>query len=353
MVDIQFQQTPEETPGALKLFTIRLVINSIQRVRQLFDKIIVERSTDSTDGTDGTWDELTTPGTRIPLIQNARNYTYTDHDGRATYWYRIKYLNSRTGRVSPASAAQQGIPSPALSIISVEELITNYLFGLDLTDDSGTMFPDSLFQHYIEAATQYVQDKLDIVLPATQILDERHDFIRQDYNKFVWMQLDCVPVISIERVRMVLPTNQQIIDYDLSWIYPDKDSGHVEIVPNGNQLLLGSGTWLQSGLSLQDYIPQVFRVDYTAGFRKVPADIKDAIGMIASLGPLNIAGDLIGGPGIASQSISLDGVSQSINTTSSATNAGYGARVIQYTKIFKDMWPTLKGRYHPLRFSVV
>lgn len=354
MVDIQISQLPENTPAALKLFTIRLVINSIARVRQLFDRIKVYRSVDSTDGLDGTFTELTTGSSRIPLIINARNYTYVDPAGNADYWYRISYFNTRTGHESPMSQAQLGTPSPALSIIGVEELITNYMFGLDLTDDSGTQFPDALFQHYIEAATQYVQDKLDIVLPATRFLDERHDFYKEDYNKYVFMQTINVPVLSLERVRMVLPTNQQIIDYNLDWCHVDKDAGHIEIVPGSGQITLGqTGAFLPLVFGGQKYLPQAFRVDYTAGFERIPADIKDVIGMIASAGPLNIAGDLIGGPGIASQSISLDGVSQSINTTSSPSFGGYGARILQYAKILKEAWPVLKGRYHPLRFTAI
>lgn len=354
MADIQIQQIPENTPAALRLFSIRIVINNIPRVRQLFDQIKVYRSTDSTDGIDGIYTELTTPGTRIALLTEGRNYTFLDRNGQATFWYRIAYYNSRTQEESPPSAAQLGVPSPALSILSVEELKTNYLFGLDLTDDSATPFPDSLFQFFIESATQYVQDKLDVTLPITIILDEKHDFIRQDYNKYIWMQLLNIPVQSVERIRLILPTNQTVLEYDPTWVHVDNEAGHVEIVPGAGQLTLGqTGAFLPLVFGGQDYLPQAFHIDYTCGFQKVPADIRDCIGMIASFGPLNIAGDLIGGPGIASQSISLDGISQSINTTSSPSFAGYGARILQYQKILKDLWPVLKGKYHPFRMVVV
>ena len=79
------------------------------------------------------------------------------------------------------------------------------------------------------------------------------------------------------------------------------------------------------------YIPDVFRIDYTAGFGKntdplavspaqpkldkIPGIIKDVVGKLAAAGPLNIAGDLLGGAGIASQSIGIDGLSQSSNRT--------------------------------------
>jgi hypothetical protein len=63
------------------------------------------------------------------------------------------------------------------------------------------------------------------------------------------------------------------------------------------------------------------------------------------MGPLNIAGDLIAGAGIATKSLSMDGLSQSISTTASATNAGYGARILQYNKHIEESMKTLKAYY--------
>ena len=66
---------------------------------------------------------------------------------------------------------------------------------------------------------------------------------------------------------------------------------------------------------------------------------------------LNIAGDLIAGAGIATQSISIDGLSQSVGTTSSATNSGYGARVIQFNKELKELMTTLRAKYKIIGFG--
>lgn len=52
----------------------------------------------------------------------------------------------------------------------------------------------------------------------------------------------------------------------------------------------------------------------------VEEDLKAAIGMVAALLPLDVAGDLIAGAGIATISTSMDSLSQSLGTTSSATN---------------------------------
>lgn len=73
--------------------------------------------------------------------------------------------------------------------------------------------------------------------------------------------------------------------------------------------------------------------------------ILKAIGLIAAISPLDIAGDLIAGAGIANFSVGVDGLSQSIGTTASATSAGYGARIISYQTQLKQLMPALRAKY--------
>jgi hypothetical protein len=79
----------------------------------------------------------------------------------------------------------------------------------------------------------------------------------------------------------------------------------------------------------------------------------DMGGKIASMYSLNVAGDLIAGAGIASMSLSMGGISQSKSTTSSATNSGYGSRIIQYRQdIAKDL-PMVRRRFHGMPMITV
>lgn len=78
-----------------------------------------------------------------------------------------------------------------------------------------------------------------------------------------------------------------------------------------------------------------------------------AVGLIAAIAPLDIAGDLIAGAGIANFSVGVDGLSQSIGTTASATSAGYGARIISFQNQLKALMPSLRAKYRMLNtFSV-
>jgi len=89
-----------------------------------------------------------------------------------------------------------------------------------------------------------------------------------------------------------------------------------------------------------------------AGWKNDPSrinidrDLMHLIGMYASVHILNTAGDLIIGAGIANKSVSTDGISTSVGTTSSPTNAGYGARIIQLNRQIAALKDQLWRKYH-------
>jgi hypothetical protein len=86
----------------------------------------------------------------------------------------------------------------------------------------------------------------------------------------------------------------------------------------------------------------------------LPADLKQAIGIKgATLLLLHVAGDLILGAGIASQSLSVDGLSQSVGTTSSAMYSGYSSRAEALDKQYKLLMGALRAQYKIVQFGVV
>lgn len=245
----------------------------------------------------------------------------------------------------------------ALDLLSVQELKDRYLFGLDLTNDAGEPFPDASFEFWIRAAVDSVSRRLDLPILEEVITNEPHDYYREDYNKYMWLRVKRFPVLSLQKVRLVLPGEQVIYEFPDEWFQLLPESGQLQMVPGvgtaGTVLLGANGAYLPLIYGTARFIPRAFRIDYTAGFEEVPFEIQDIIGKVASFGPLNIAGDLLGGAGIASQSLSIDGLSQSFNTTSSATNAGYGARLLQYGKEIKEQMKSIRNYYKGLRLTVV
>lgn len=333
---------------------VRIFVPHPERVVQYFDRIRVYRSATI----DGTFTEITSPGTRIPIDPSISNYEYVDLTGSSTDFYKIDYLDVKTGRTIPMSEAQQATGDSALDVLSVEELKQNFLFGLPLEDNDGNEMPDSFFEFWIKSAVTAAERRLDIPLRRLVITDEPYDFIKQDYNKFIRIQLDRKPVISVEQVRMVLPTDQNVITYDPAWIRLDPKQGLIQIVPGSGSMTsvaLGlSAMWAPLVNGLTNYLPDIFRVDYTAGYAPgtVPYDIKEVVGKIASVGPLTILGDLLFGPGIAGASVSLDALMTNTKTTKDADSSAFAARIKQYRAEIREEIREIRRNIQGIRMAV-
>jgi hypothetical protein len=233
-------------------------------------------------------------------------------------------------------------------LLSVAELKERYLHGVDLRDDNGVELPDSVLEHYILSAQLAIEKDLDILLEERVITNEARDFYGNDYAQYSYLRTNFRPLNQVDNLVAIWPVGSGTIEFNDEWIKADYVSGQINLVPTSGTIsafLIQQNAAFLPMLTGRDYVPHLFRIDYTAGFKagEVPRDILEVIGMAASMGPFNIAGDLIAGAGIANKSISLDGLSQSIGTTSSATNAGYGARILQYEKQIKEKMKNLRG----------
>jgi len=336
------------------VITLKIVVPSIEQVLDTFTQIKIYRST---TGISGTYSELTTPSTRLTLDPAVSAYEFVDEAGDQDYYYKSSYFNPTSALESGQSEAIQGEGDPALDIMSVAELKEFFLFGLDLTNDAGEDYPDSLFEFAIKAAVSWAEMRLDIPIRPKTITDEKHDYYREDYEQYIWINLYHYPLLAVDSVKLVLPGEVVVQDFPADWIHPDKLSGQLQLLPGtgsiGTVMVGAAGTWMPLIYGGARRVPDAFRVSYTAGLEEVPPMLKELIGKRASFGPLNIAGDLLGGAGIASQNLSMDGLSMGFNTTSSATNAGYGARLLQYSKEIKELLPMLHKYFKGLRITVV
>jgi hypothetical protein len=244
--------------------------------------------------------------------------------------------------------------------ISVQELKDHFLFGVDLTDDHGVPYPETMYEFYIRSATEWFETEIPGLILVNKEITEHKDYYLNDYANFNFLRLNWFPTTEVSDISIQFPLSTNVLKFNPDWFRIDSTSSQTRLIPTQGSLssiLLGQGgNFLPLFYSGQDNMPHVWKVVYKAGFLpgKVPINIKELIGMKAAMGPLNIAGDLIAGAGIASKSIGIDGLSQSISTTASATNAGYGARILQYNKEIKDRIGRLKDYYGVnLRMAVI
>lgn len=346
-----------------RVIKINVTDNDIATVVEMgYDRLVVERSTNL----GLTWAEITIPNDRPILKATQRDYAWTDRSGSPSYLYRTRYLDTRRmAQVPPPADCGLSDPSDPIEgvglatscILTVAQLKQRYLFGVDFRDDNGNLLTDETFQFYILAAIEWLEHELDIKVLPTSFVDLQ-DYNRNDYQAYNFIQLDNYPLISVEEFNVQYPTGQTVVNFPNEWLRLDKEHGHIRVVPTAgtlSEILIGQGgSYLPAIYNGLLSLPHLFEIQYTAGFDecRVPFNILNVIGMAASLGPFNIFGDLIAGAGIANVSLSIDGLSQSIGTTSSATNAGYGSRIIQYTKQIKAELAMLRRFYKGIRMAV-
>lgn len=345
-----------DTEGTLSV-GVRVRVNQDPTVREVFDHVQVQRSATSNFAVVG-WTES------VELVAGQTFYELTDAPDDADVYYRARYVNvaadpDQYGDWSDVVLASETVQSELA--LPVEELIAHYLFGVDLTGDDGTPYPRSMFEHYIAAAVAAIEKELDIPITPVDIVDETHDHYAQDYGRWGWIQLDRYPLIGTpKRVMFQYPSMTSGVEISPEWVIAVDGgaSGVIQIVPGrGNiaDVLLIPGSLMPLWSGASGRIPGIWRVSYRAGFEygQLPSDIKHVIAMSAAIGVLNIAGDLIAGAGIATKSVSVPGLSQNIGTTSSATNSGYGSRIIEYQKEIKELLPRLRQFYGKTKRLVV
>lgn len=249
-------------------------------------------------------------------------------------------------------------------ILSARELKALYLYGVNITAKDGTNFPDSSLEFYIKSAQDEIERYLSIKFIKKLISQTQH-FNRSEYvNNFPIIQVD-FPINKSLSLVGLLNKIEQIV-YPQEWLTQFESSEGtfrrtLSIVPNGvssvsgNQDVILLGTATNLGIQRFHTIPNYWNYQYETGFDcdKLPFELINAVGMLASIPVFDISGDLILGAGIASQSLSIDGLSQSLSSTSSATNAGYGARILSYQKQVKSTMDKLKNIYKGIQFTAI
>jgi hypothetical protein len=242
-------------------------------------------------------------------------------------------------------------------VMSPEELISRYFFGIPL-EHNGQRIPDESIAFYIKAAQDKIEDELQLKLQP-RVIKEDLDYKRKDWAQWGYAPVS-YPVHETVSLEGFFNESKQIT-YPPDWMSSRKSNDgkvyfrQIFIVPSGKGTpqISAEGIYYNHvmphvGLLGLATIPNYWRASYCTGWGigSVPTAILETIGKMASIGLFNQLGDIIlGGAAIASQRIQLDGLSESINTTLSAENSGYSARIRMYVSELKDTMPALKRKY--------
>ena len=243
-----------------------------------------------------------------------------------------------------------------------KQLVKNELLGMDndLVDPvTGKEYPDSFYDQIIERSVSRAEKIFDVViLPRLQV--DRLDYHRNDFNAFAFLQASYRPILHVEDVLMYY-NNQDIMHVPNEWLKVTNRSGQLQVSPS--VLMQGLNTTINptiypilntpygmtpSPYEQAEYAPQMLGITYVAGMMppegkhgvyrdyEMQPDMVAYIAKLAAVEVLERYGRSIIGPGIASYSVSIDGISTSEDTTQSSTMAGTSAEI---KNLMEDMSP--------------
>lgn len=247
-------------------------------------------------------------------------------------------------------------------ILSPSELIEGYLFGIPLCYKDGR----ELTQHTIKQKLQIAQEQLEKYLTIKfmrQIVTDNVDFIRNEWG--AWSYIKCSYLVR-EALQMqgFINTTMQI-QYPLEWVSITQNAEdyrmgrNIHIVPAGSSSPVTTNAIIFNGitpnlgfLGLQN-IPNYWKIKYCTGFTKMPMDLLDIVGKLASIQLLALLGDVLLGIGATSQSLSVDGLSQSTSLSRSGQSGLFGGRIKQYGDELKADLLQARNNYIGISFGVM
>lgn len=231
---------------------------------------------------------------------------------------------------------------------SAQDLRDLFLSGIPV-EINGQRILDSTIDFYIDSAVEQLESYLGLKL-SRQIVTESKDYYIDDWSNWGFIK-STYPVQAAISLDGYLGESKQI-SYPKEWLSVKKSSDNrsfsreFRITPNTASmtfsnsqsiLVMGSAYPILNWWRTNRYVPNYWQLKYMTGFPddKIPSDILQAVGMIATIPLLGIASDLNMakgglGLGVASKSISLDGLSQSVSSYANGSTGTYGARMKQY-----------------------
>lgn len=239
--------------------------------------------------------------------------------------------------------AEKLIKSDALT---TDDFIDTIFQGLDLKAYDGTPFTRKMLVTYLNSAIATAEMTFDIVITPREIKGELHDFEGESlFDNYQYTPLFKKPVMEVHKMVYKLG-NRETFKVPMDWINLEKKLGEITLFPMSGTMNLVAPAYGAAVpfFMYRSFLPMAVEVDYKAGMKKedIPYNLIEYLYKLASISVFDIWGDQIIGAGIASASISIDGLSQSTGTTQSAMYGGASARILEYRKDLETLAPIIR-----------
>lgn len=239
--------------------------------------------------------------------------------------------------------------------ITTDELIDACFIGIDLVTYDGTPFSRTHLVRAINAAIDTAEQTFDITIRPVYVENELHDWDNAmgGYVTNQYIPTYKRPVKEVTELKYMYGNLEHMKVPD-DWILVDKVNGDVQLFPvSGSMQMINPAGIMPHFMYNVRFRPMAISISYHAGMDKknIPTNLLNYIFKLAAIDVFEVWGDQIIGAGIASSSLSIDGLSQSIGTTQSAMYGGASARILEYRKDLEELTPVL--RRHFAKFNSV
>jgi hypothetical protein len=248
-------------------------------------------------------------------------------------------------------------------IMSPSELVERYLYGIPLTKKDGSTLPNSVIKQHLITSQSKIENWLNIRL-CPEIITERFDFKRREWEEWGYVRMTYPVRKAISIIGYLNKVKQA--EYPKQWLSerPTTDSisyfRNIYLVPNGAVGTL-SNNFAFTGISPnlgwfgKMTIPNYWNMTYLTGYTDLNrvSDVIDYVGKMASIPVLSMIGDIILGVGVSSQSLSMDGLSQSIGIAKSNQGGVFSGRISQYLTEMKEQFTRTEKIYKGITFQAV
>lgn len=229
----------------------------------------------------------------------------------------------------------------------------------DLIDQAADLIENSMLQIFLEPTicvseidpSKYAGDDLPInddydrITPAIS-------YFGVSPNHWINIQFPFQHLQRIDYLAGAIAQNK-VVQVRTEWAEKDYLSGFVQLVPLHLEMVFAyfGLAWVPSLWGIRD-LPNFWHYRAVAGLRTIPGDIMELLGRQAAISILSIAGQAYRG-GFAGQSISRDGISESVSFTASAMYGIYSAYIQDHTNWINQNLPTLRNKYRGIVMRVL
>lgn len=229
-------------------------------------------------------------------------------------------------------------------LANADEFRTMYLNNLPVKGFDGYVIQNLVIENWIKNNLKYTEDIMDIAISPIKCWD------KVDFDASISKQYNYVPLFKniLEFVEisgrlnesnvMSIPSNvvalnvQDRVNRNLYFIYP-----------NFYTFLYTITTFYLYAYA--SYVPYFWNVKYLAGFKVLPMDLVDFVLKKSLIDAYTHLSNILLKPGFAGSSKSIDGVSESLTTTRSASTTLFGAAKKELQEEIKERELALKPIY--------